>query len=213
MNKKDFLWGLTLIGVIIFLINSSTHNMFIKFNGGHPYIAGFIKFALLASLGDLLAARIVSKKWEKPSGLLFRAFIWGFLGMVIVLIFNIFAAGVTIAMDKGILPGKNLTILFAFFTSAIMNSTFAPTMMAFHRCTDTYADLKFGKGEKEVNLSLIVENIDWDGFVSFVVIKTIPFFWIPAHTITFLLPPEYRVLAAAFLSIALGAILSFAKRK
>ncbi|MCX7905011.1 MAG: Mpv17/PMP22 family protein, partial [Caloramator sp.] len=50
-------------------------------------------------------------------------------------------------------------------------------------------------------------------FISFVVLKTIPFFWIPAHTITFLLPSEYRVLMASFLSIALGAILSLAKRK
>jgi hypothetical protein len=31
--------------------------------------------------------------------------------------------------------------------------------------------------------------------------------------VTFLLPPEYRVLMAALLSIALGAILAFAKKK
>jgi len=31
--------------------------------------------------------------------------------------------------------------------------------------------------------------------------------------VTFLLPPEFRVLMAAFLSIALGGILAFAKRK
>jgi hypothetical protein len=43
--------------------------------------------------------------------------------------------------------------------------------------------------------------------------KTIPFFWIPAHTLTFLLPSEYRVLAAAMLSIALGLILTITKKK
>jgi len=59
----------------------------------------------------------------------------------------------------------------------------------------------------------VVGTIDWQGFFGFVVAKTIPLFWIPAHTVTFLLPPEYRVLAAAFLSIALGAILAFAKRR
>ena len=37
-------------------------------------------------------------------------------------------------------------------------------------------------------------------------------FWIPAHTGTFLLPPEFRVVCAALLAIALGAILGFAKR-
>jgi hypothetical protein len=36
---------------------------------------------------------------------------------------------------------------------------------------------------------------------------------IPAHTITFFLSAEYRVLRAAFLSTALGAILAFAKSR
>lgn len=213
MNKKDLLWGLCLFSVIIFLVNPTTHEIFIKYNAAHPYIAGFIKFAILATLGDLLAARIVAKEWKKPSGIIFRGIIWGFLGMVIVLIFNVFAGGITAALSKGLLPGAGTALAFAFFTSAVMNTTFAPTMMAFHRFTDTYADLKFGEKRKNITTELIVEHIDWKGFVSFVLFKTVPLFWIPAHTITFLLPAQYRVLAAAFLSIALGAILSFAKRK
>jgi hypothetical protein len=44
----------------------------------------------------------------------------------------------------------------------------------------------------------------------FVFKKTIPFFWIPAHTITFLLPPDVQVLFAALLGIALGTILAVA---
>ncbi|HWJ02684.1 MAG TPA: hypothetical protein VNU93_03325, partial [Verrucomicrobiae bacterium] len=65
----------------------------------------------------------------------------------------------------------------------------------------------------QVKLADVVNHIDWHGFISFVVLKTIPFFWIPAHTITFMLPTEYRVLTAAFLSIALGGILAFAKKQ
>ena len=213
MNKKDLLWGLALFSVIIFLVNPSTHKIFIEYNAAHPYIAGFIKFALLATLGDLLAARIVAKKWTKPSGILFRMAIWGFLGMTVVIVFSIFAQGVAGALKVGLLPGGSSALAFAFFTSAIMNLTFAPTMMAFHRFTDTFADLKFGEKKKGISTGAIVERIDWNGFVSFVLFKTVPIFWIPAHTITFLLPVEYRVLAAAFLSIALGAILSFAKRQ
>jgi hypothetical protein len=72
--------------------------------------------------------------------------------------------------------------------------------------------LKYENKKGKVTLSEVIKRIDWDGFVSFVIMKTIPIFWIPAHTITFLLPPEYRVLSAAFLSIALGAILAFAKK-
>jgi hypothetical protein len=59
----------------------------------------------------------------------------------------------------------------------------------------------------------VIDRIDWPGFYTFVVGKTVPFFWIPAHTITFLLPSAYRVLWAAYLSIALGAILAYARRK
>lgn len=59
----------------------------------------------------------------------------------------------------------------------------------------------------------VLDRIDWKGFVTFVVCKTIPVFWIPAHTVTFMLAPEYRVMMAAMLSIALGGILAFAKKK
>jgi len=48
---------------------------------------------------------------------------------------------------------------------------------------------------------------------NFIFKRTIPFFWIPAHTITFLLPPEFRVLFAALLGIALGLILAIGGQK
>jgi uncharacterized membrane protein YraQ (UPF0718 family) len=45
------------------------------------------------------------------------------------------------------------------------------------------------------------------------VILSILAFWIPVHTLVFLLPAVYRVIAAALLSIALGVILAFANTK
>lgn len=186
--------------------------MFVKFTTEHAYLGGFIKFFLLATMGELLAIRIVTGDWNIPKGLLYRAFVWGLLGMAIVLIFSVFAAGIASALANGFLPCGNSQFAFAFFVSFIMNLSFAPTMMAFHRITDTFIDLKYENKKGKVTLSEVIKRIDWDVFVSFVIMKTIPFFWIPAHTITFLLPPEYRVLSAAFLSIALGAILAFAKK-
>jgi len=85
--------------------------------------------------------------------------------------------------------------------------------MVFHRLADTYIDMLHEKAGASVGLKDVVGRIDWKGFFLFVVCKTIPFFWIPAHTVTFLLPPEYRVLTAAGLSLALGLILAFAKKK
>ncbi|MBN2066656.1 MAG: Mpv17/PMP22 family protein [Candidatus Thermoplasmatota archaeon] len=213
MKKGDVIWTVVLIGIIAFLLYPITHKLFVTFTNNYAYIAGFLKFAILATMGDLLAYRIVTSEWKIRNGFLFRMFIWGFLGAVIVLIFDIFGAGVAAAMETGSLPGVGYTIAFAFFTSTIMNLVFAPTMMGFHRITDTYADLKFVEGRKNLKLDQVLNEIDWNNFISFIVMKTIPAFWIPAHTITFLLPSEYRVLMAAFLSIALGAILSFAKAR
>lgn len=179
---------------------------------------GFAKFAVLATVGELVAIRIVGGRWKSTPGLLYRALVWGVLGMGITLMFDVFSAGVTSAAKKELLYGGTGTaqiILKAFYTSAIMNLTFAPTFMAFHRYTDTLIDMVCGEGRKMDGISLpeVTDRIDWRGFIGFVVLKTIPFFWIPAHTVTFLLPPEYRILVAALLSIALGAILAYAKRK
>lgn len=179
---------------------------------GYPYLIGFAKFFVLATAGELLARRIASGSWVKPAGLLARAVIWGFLGMTIVLVFDVFAGGVASSLKRGMLPGGDSRLAFAFFVSTIMNLTFAPAMMLFHRVTDTFIDLRHARPGIRLGLDDVLAAIDWRGFVSFVLVKTIPLFWIPAHTVTFLLPPEYRVLAAALLSVALGAILAFAKR-
>ena len=212
MKKGDYFWLFSLIVLVVMLITPATHKMFVKFTTEHAYLGGFIKFFILATMGELLAIRIVTSDWNIPKGLPHRAFVWGLLGMAIVLIFSVFAAGITSALANGFLPGGNSKFAFAFFVSFTMNLSFAPTMMAFHRITDTFIDLKYENKKGKVTLSEVIKRIDWDGFVSFVIMKTIPIFWIPAHTITFLLPLEYRVLSAAFLSIALGAILAFAKK-
>ncbi len=219
MKKYDFLWMAALAAVIFILVYPSTHVAFLSATKTHPYIMGFIKVAILATMGELMALRIAAGNWRKPTGVLYRIIVWGFIGMTFVIIFDIFASGVTAAMSKGLLPymGEGIAskLGFAFFTSAFMNLIFAPTFMTFHRVTDTFIDLGEGKLENifKVKLKDVIGKIDWNGFISFVILKTIPIFWIPAHTITFLLAPEYRVLMASFLSIAMGGILAFAKRK
>jgi len=212
LKKGDLLWAALLLSFIAITVLPVTHEAFMKFTTSHPYLGGFTKFAILATMGELLALRISSGNWNIPVGLAYRAIIWGVLGIVITLIFNIYGNGVAIGMEKGLIPGGNSQLVYAFLVSAIMNTTFAPTFMAFHRATDTYLDLRYTTKTK-VSLKDVINQIDWHGFISFVVLKTIPFFWIPAHTITFLMPNEYRVLMAAALSIALGGILAFAKRR
>ncbi|MDT8902341.1 hypothetical protein [Anaeroselena agilis] len=218
MRSGDLLWLAGLGAIVLFLALPGTRQSFVALSIAYPYAMGFAKFAVLATMGELLAARIAGGQWRRPVGLALKAFVWGVLGMAITLMFQVFSAGVIATIAKGMLPGgyaSTAAVVTAFLISAVMNLTFAPTFMAFHRVTDTYIDLADGKlaNLARIDLKTVVGRIDWHGFVSFVVLRTLPLFWIPAHTVTFLLPPEYRVLMAAFLSIALGGILAFAKRK
>lgn len=217
MNKGDFSWLAVLLAISSILLIPASHEVFIDVTKSHPYVMGFLKFGILATMGELLAIRISGGQWRQPSGLKYRAVVWGLIGMLIVLMFEMFSSGVAGAAAKGLLwtgEGPFAKIMTPFLISAIMNLAFAPTFMIAHRISDTYVDLTCGEGIPlgEVTLSIVLARIDWQSMISFVVVKTIPFFWIPAHTIVFLLPPEYRVLVAAYLAIALGAILSYAKR-
>lgn len=215
MKKGDFIWLLVFTGVIAFLVNPTTHELFIKFTMAHTYYAGFVKFLVLATMGEFLGIRIASGRWLSPPGIIWRAMIWGIIGMGIALMFECYANGTKAAMEKGLLPGNGSPYALAFFISLLINSTFAPVFMAAHRISDTFLDLKYDNRcvNRIVTFKQVLEKINWIDFISFVVCRTIPFFWIPAHTVTFLLPPEYRVLMAAFLGIALGGILAFAKKK
>lgn len=212
MKKGDILWLLGIAIIAAILIVPASHAVFVVFTTMHPYMAGFVKFFILATMGELLALRIITANWAVPKGWVYRALIWGFLGMAIVLTFAVFSGGITAAIAQGLLPGKGSKFLWAFFVSAMMNFSFGIAMMIFHRFTDTFIDMKY-EGITGISVGMIANRIDFNGFFSFVVLKTIPFFWVPAHTIVFLLPAEYRVIAAAFLSVALGGILAFAKKK
>lgn len=213
LKKGDLIWGLVLAAVVAFISAPATHEVFMSFTAAHPYISGFIKFAILATLGELLAVRITTKGWDRlPKGIIYRALIWGLLGVLIVLVFEIYGSGVKGAQAKGLLV-EGGGIIFALQVSILLNTTFAPVLMGTHKMTDTYIDLKYQNPKEKITIGRIVKTIDWESFFSFVIFKTLPFFWIPAHTITFMLPPEYKVLFAASLSLALGLILAVAKVK
>ncbi len=63
--------------------------------------------------------------------------------------------------------------------------------MTFHRITDLHIVQTGGSLRgffKPIPFASLFKKIDWDVQWNFVFRKTIPFFWIPAQTITFLLP-------------------------
>lgn len=220
MKKTDYLFITILLAIISVLIIPITREFIGNSSASFPYLMGFIKTSILATYGEMIASRIAHKNYFAKTGLIIRFIIWGFLGMGFVLAFKIFDQGVKASMASGLLLSFNSdsilnTIYIAFTVSFFMNLIFAPTFMILHRVTDTFVDLGEGKIKKIIKVkgSQVINEIDWQNFFGFVVLKTIPLFWIPAHTITFMLPENYRILSAGFLSIALGLILTLAKMK
>ena len=211
-NPMAAVYSITITCIFsLILIFPSSRAVFALFSGEHPFLSALIKFTLLATVGELFAIRLSTGKWGFPSYVVARALIWGVLGMFITIAFKIFGSGVQHVLETGILPGGTGRFWKAFMTSFWCNLFFAPFMMGAHKLTDTYLDLK-EKGHKKIHLADLPAAINWKAFVSFTLFKTIPLFWIPAHTITFMLPGEYQTIMAAYLSIALGIILNL-KRK
>ncbi|MCR3906608.1 MAG: hypothetical protein NUK62_06255 [Tenericutes bacterium] len=216
MKSKDFIWIFIIVLITAFVMVPATKSIFESMTNNYPYLMGFIKTAILASMGELLVNRIKSGNYFSKKGMIAKFIVWGFLGMIFVLIFKVFASGVEAAQAANLLPIINNDIflsklLTAFLISFSMNIFFAPTFMILHRITDNYIELGLGKPKYilKIRLSEVIDKINWQVFFGFVILKTIPFFWIPAHTITFLLPENYRVLMAAYLSIILGILLTF----
>lgn len=199
-------------GFSMILIFPKSKEIFKFMSKNHMYIMGFIKFAFLATVGELFAVRLTKKEWVLPDRILERAIIWGIIGSVLSLMLKIYSSGIAYTLEQGILPGNDSVFLKAFFTSVAMNCSFGIVMMGFHKMTDKNIEMK-AKGIKDRSIVKLTKEVDWNGFITFTVMKTIPFFWIPAHTITFMLPPEYQIMMAAYLSIALGVILGLRPKK
>ena len=201
---------LAIFSFVTMLVVPSLNEVFKKLSSDIPYIMGFIKFSLLATAGELIATAIATKEFNAPVKVVWRFIIWGFIGVWITFMMKVLSTAVATMMASGALLGGDSVFLKALYTSVIMNTTFGPTFMAIHKITDKLLELRAKK--EKANLTNIVKNIDWCGFWNFTILKTVPLFWIPAHTITFLLPQEYQVMMAAALSVALGIILSLGNR-
>lgn len=211
MKLGDYLWGGLLLLWAAVLVVPTTREVFMAMTQAYPYISGFFKFFVLATMGDMLGARILHGQWQKTKGLIFKAIIWGIIGMMITLAFTLYSEGVLAAQDIGRLPFHGSKFGHAFLTSVMMNITFAPFMFLFHKFSDLYIDVKY-RGMKKVTINDLVKEVDFNMLIGFSMLKTIPFFWIPCHTLVFLMPPQYRVVASAFLSIALGLMMAIAKK-
>lgn len=180
-----------------------------------PIVLSFIKFALLATFGEMLVLRLFKGNYfYKEFGVLPKALVWGVLGITLYFAFTIFYGGVTWLIFKGgEAETMTMRVVHAFSISFFMNIFYAPVLMLTHHITDIFIADNSGRFPvAKFRTTVLVKKIDWDKMWGFVIKKTIPLFWIPVHTITFLLPEQYRILVAAVLSIVLGLFLATTKK-
>lgn len=163
----------------------------------NPLLSAAIQFALLGTLGEVISASLRARRAALPCApiqLLGKVFAWALLGVIIKYGFagmKGFTAGL---IEHRLLPSVlSNGIGWAFAVSVFTNVFFGPQMMAFHRVED----------------NLILGRKGFAGITD--AWKTLIWFWIPAHTVTFSLPTDYQIGLAALWSLVLGVIMGLTK--
>lgn len=185
---------------VVMWVNAAT---LAHLHNSHAYLFGFVNFAVLSTFGESLSNRISSGRWLLDK-LPLRAALWGMIGIWIAAVFPFGVGGVSTITSIGMWPSINA----AFSTSLWLNilSGYGFFMMMTHFWTN----------------SMLVHGPRWPweifGDAAFkpfskTVLLSLPLFWLPAHTITFLLPETVRITFAAVLGIALGLILTLSANR
>ena len=225
MKKTDILVFCGVLACLApFLIFPEFYGAYKLVNAQHPLSMAFLKFAVLATFGEVLGLRIKSGYYNAPGfGILPRAIVWGVLGVWMAAAMGFYRAGVptwlsgfpAFAEMKTAMSGgfSGMKLCASFMISLLINVSFAPIFMVLHKITDAHiahcgGSLRFLV--TPIDMADQLARLNWQVQWDFVSRKTIPRFWIPAHTITFILPGDFQVLFAALLGIALGLILSIA---
>lgn len=177
----------------------------------YPYLSGFLKVGVLATFGEMIKTRGRTGSYCTPQ--LFPKFlVWGLYGMLFTITFALFAEGMGKLSGTSVWPFRGEgrfygTLVFAFSTSLWLNLIFCYPMMLSHEWCNLCI-----REKRLIGGSAFLRQLDFHVWGSYLP-KTILFFWIPAHTLTFCLPPSYRILMSAFLSLALGFILTIRAKK
>ena len=147
--RKDFLFLLGIVTFFLpFFVFNEVFEAYYQFNLEHGVLMSFIKFSILATLGEVIGLRIMTGSYyQKGFGLIPRAIVWGFLGVTIYMAFAIFASGTPVFLEKLGMEDANTIlnadlswkkVLVSFSISTALNLFYAPVMMTFHKITDIH---------------------------------------------------------------------------
>lgn len=223
MVRKDLVAALLLLAAIsFFVLIPSLFPVVGSFMQRHDFMASFLKFAVLGTFGESIALRITRRTYmTRDFGLAPRLLMWGGIGLCIHAAFTIFAAGTPpllaqMGVDVSEQDAMGNRLLLAFCISLTNNLLFAPLFMTAHAVVALHIEKTGGtiKGLfSPLHPAELLRELNWDMLWGFVMKKTLPFFWIPAHTVTFMLPPGLRIIFAALLGVVLGIILALGSPK
>ena len=171
---------------------------YIQWVSQNPILSAFVHFAILGSLGEVIAASLTKKRPAipcTPLQMLGKVLAWAILGIVIKYGFAGMRGFTEALVANSYLPSVFSSGLgFAFAMSVFTNVLFGPQMMLFHRFED----------------NLILREKGYKGIEK--AFMTLIWFWIPAHTITFCLPTPFQIGLAALWGLVLGIILGLSKK-
>lgn len=163
----------------------------------HPIYTAMAQFALLGTLGEIFSKWLQRRAFFlpfPPRTLLLKALGWAALAVCIKYAFTGFLGFIDGLSAHALLPGLS-GFPRAFAVSLAMNLQFGPFLVIVHRLMDNAMD----------------GRANWSGLDK--AFLSLLWFWVPAHTVTFLLPPDFRIGLAALWSLALGLILGFFNRR
>ncbi len=116
--------------------------------------------------------------------------VWSILAVCIKYAFVGYNGFIDRLIEENFLPSLN-KFTHAFAVSAAMNLQFGLFLVIFHRLLDNI----YPRQSNWKNIEKGLFSLLW--------------FWIPAHTITFMLPKDYQIGLAALWSVTLGIILGY----
>ncbi|MEG2613056.1 MAG: hypothetical protein RR971_06165, partial [Alistipes sp.] len=138
MKKQEYLFILFALCLFLpFIFCRPLTDLFFDLTAQHGMWMSFVKFGILATMGEMIGLRIAKGCYTAPDfGLLPRAVVWGILGVGINAAMIIFSkgtpclleyCGMTDAVAVFTAPHFTMAKLFvAFCISVAMNTIFAP---------------------------------------------------------------------------------------
>jgi len=172
-------------------------NSYVELVKEYPIYSAMVQFAILGTLGDIFSKWVQQGKVHKPykvSVILLKMLEWAIIAVTIKYAFTGFQGFIDSLIAHNLLPELS-NFGRAFTVSVTMNLQYGLFLVIFHR----FLDNVIAKQHNWKNIDKGMFSLIW--------------FWIPAHTITFMLEKPFQIGLAALWSVVLGFILGYYNRE